>query len=136
MSGAWDYSLWSGANPSAKKDEGDFGSLDLFLALGKAASMAEGKRGKTEMQLLVRQFETFFAVMSEQTDKADRNKFTWKFYVPYFAEMKQKNYVEPFVYYISQSSGNEEALKWLAEKKGLVGDFLAWSKLYNWPQTD
>ena len=121
---------------SAKKDEGDFTALDVVLAMGKAASMAESKKGKSEMQLLVRQFETFFAIMSEQSDKADRNKFTWKFYVPYFAEMKQKNYVEPFVYYISQSSGNQEALKWLADKKALVGDFLAWSKLYNWPETE
>jgi tetratricopeptide (TPR) repeat protein len=121
---------------SAKKDEGDFGSIDLILALGKAASMTEKNKGKTEMQLLVGQFETFFAIMSEQSDKADRSKFTWKFYVPYFNEMKQKNFVEPFVYYIAQGDGNEETLKWLAGNKARVGDFLAWSKLYTWPQAD
>jgi Flp pilus assembly protein TadD len=123
-------------DPSAKKDEGDFGAIDLVLGLGKAASMTERNKGKTDMQLLVGQFETFFAIMSEQNDRADRSKFTWKFYVPYFTEMKQKNYVEPFVYYIAQIDGNEEAQKWLAGNKARVGDFLAWSKLYKWPQAD
>ena len=121
---------------SAKKDEGDFGSIDLILALGKAASLTEKDKGKTQIQLLVEQFETFFAIMFEQSDKADRSKFTWKVYVPYFAEMKQKNYVEPFVYYITQSDGNEETLKWLAGNKARVGDFLAWSRLYKWPPAE
>jgi predicted Zn-dependent protease len=135
----------TGANPnqinifmdtSAKKDEGDFGAIDLALGLGKAASMTEKNKGKTEMQLLVGQFETFFAIMSEQSDRADPSKFTWKFYVPYFTEMKQKNYVEPLVYYITQTDGNEETLKWLAGNKARVGDFLTWSKLYTWPHPD
>jgi len=121
---------------SAKKDEGDFGSIDLILGISKAANMTEKNKGKSEMQLLIRQFETFLAVMSEQSDKADRNKFTWKFYSPYFAEMKQRNFVEPFVYYITQSDGKEETLKWLGANKARVGDFLAWSKLYKWPQAD
>lgn len=123
-------------DPSAKKDEGDFGAIDLALGLGKAASMTEKNKGKTQMQLLVGQFETFFAIMSELSEKADRSKFTWNFYAPYFAEIKQKNYLEPFVYYITQSDGNEETLKWLAGNKARVGDFLVWSKLYKWPQAD
>jgi tetratricopeptide (TPR) repeat protein len=121
---------------SAKKDEGDFGSIDLILALGKAASMTEKNKGKTPIQLLVGQFETFFAIMSERSDQKDRSKFTWKVYMPYFAEMKRRNFVEPFVYYITQSDGNEETLKWLASNKSRVGDFLAWSKFYKWPQAD
>ena len=121
---------------SAKKDEGDFGAIELALGLTKAASMTEKNKGKTGIQLLVGQFETFFAIMSEQSDRADRSKFTWKYYVPYFNEMKQKSYVEPFVYYITQSDGNEETLKWLADNKARVGDFLAWSRLYKWPQAD
>jgi hypothetical protein len=123
-------------NTSAKKDEGDFGAIELALSLTKAAGMTEKNKGKTPMQLLVQQFETFFAIMSEQSDKADRSKFTWKFYVPYFSEMKEKKHLEAFVYFITQSDGNEETLKWLAANKTRVGDFLAWSKFYKWPQTD
>jgi hypothetical protein len=121
---------------SAKKDEGDFGTIELALSLTKAASMSEKNKGKTQAVLLVEQFETFFAIMSEQSDKGDRSKFAWKYYVPYFNEMKQKRFVEPFVYYITQSDGNEETLNWLAANKARVGDFLAWSRLYTWPRAD
>ncbi|HWN11013.1 MAG TPA: tetratricopeptide repeat protein [Pyrinomonadaceae bacterium] len=121
---------------AAKKDEGDFGSIDLILGLGKAASMTGSNKGKSEMQLLVGQFETFLAIMSEQSGKADRSKFTWKFYAPYFFEMKQKNYVEPFVYYITQVDGKEETAKWLATNKTRVADFLAWSKSFKWPESE
>lgn len=121
---------------SAKKDEGDFGAIDIVLGLAKAANMPEQNKNKTEMQLLVQQFDTFFAILSEQNDKGDTSKFTWQFYVPYFNAMKQKGYVEPFVYYINQSSGNEEVAKWLTSNPGRVDAFLAWSKGYLWPEVD
>jgi hypothetical protein len=122
-------------DPSSKKDEGDFGALDLAMGLTRAAGMTEKNKGKTEMQLLVGQFQTFFAVLSEQSEKADRNKFVWKYYAPYFAEMKQKDQVEAFVYYIAQYD-NKEAAKWLADNKARVDDFLAWSKSYKWPAAE
>jgi tetratricopeptide (TPR) repeat protein len=134
-----------GANPNqinifmdaaAKKDEGDFGALETALGLTKAASMTEKNKGKTQVQLLVEQFETFFAIMSEQNEKGNRGKFAGKYYVPYFNEMKQKKFVEPFVYYITQSDSNEETLKWLAANKARVGDFLSWSRFYAWPRAD
>ncbi|HEV7683650.1 MAG TPA: tetratricopeptide repeat protein [Pyrinomonadaceae bacterium] len=123
-------------NTNTKKDEGDFGTIELALGLTRAASMTEKNKGKTQIQLLVGQFETLFAIMSEQSDKEIRGKFAGKYYVPYFNEMKQKNFVEPFVYYITQSDGNEETLKWLAANKARVGDFLTWSKFYTWPGAD
>jgi hypothetical protein len=120
-------------DPSTKKDEGDFGAIDLSMGLTRAVGMTEKDKGKTEMQLLVDQFNSFFAIMSEQSDKADLSKFTWKYYVPYFAELKRKDLVEPFVYFITQADDNEETAKWLAENKPRVGDFLTWSKFYKWP---
>lgn len=120
----------------AKKDEGDFTPMDLILGLGKAGSMTEKNKGKSELQLLVGQFELFLAVMSEQSGKADRSKFTWKFYAPYFFEMKQKNYVEPFVYYIMQADGKEETANWLGSNKARVAEFLAWSKSFKWPDSE
>jgi len=119
---------------AAKKDEGDFTVMDFVLGTGGAMAMSEENKGKTEMRLLTERFERFFGIMSEQQPKADRNSFTWKFYAPYFIELKQKKFVEPFVYYISQADGNEETVKWLAANKARVGDFLAWSKLYKWPE--
>lgn len=121
---------------SAKKDEGDFGAIDMSMGLTRAVGMTEKNKGKTEMQLLVDQFNSFFAIMSEQSDKADMSKFTWKYYAPYFAELKQKDLVEPFVYFITQMDNNQETAKWLAENKTRVGDFLTWSKFYKWPAAE
>ena len=125
-------------DPAPKKDEGDFAAIDLALGLTRAANMTEQNKdkNKTEMQLLVGQFETFFAIMSEQNDNGDKSKFTWQFYVPYFNELKQKGYVEPFVYYINQTSSNQEVAKWLTSNKGKVDAFLAWSRGYRWPSVD
>jgi tetratricopeptide (TPR) repeat protein len=121
---------------SGKKDEGDFDVVALILGMGKAAGLTEENKNKTEMQLLAEQFGTLFAIMSEQSDKSDKSKFTWKFYVPYFGEMKRKNYVEPFVYYVNQSSGNAEVQTWLTNNKARVNEFLAWSKSYPWPKAE
>ncbi len=117
---------------SAKKDEGDFSVMDMVLGMGTALGITEKSKGKSETQLLVGQFERYLAIMSEQGGKADRSKFTWKFYAAYFLEMKQKNYVEPFVYYITQVDGKEENAKWLSANKIRVADFLAWSKSFEW----
>lgn len=117
---------------NTKKDEGDFGSLEMVLGLGSALNMTEKNKGKTEMQLLVGQFETLFAIMSEQSDKGNKGQFAWQYYVPYFSELKRKNYVEPFVYYINQVGGSEEVQPWLAKNKGRVDEFLTWSKGYGW----
>jgi tetratricopeptide (TPR) repeat protein len=49
----------------SKKDEGDFEPVDLFLKLAKASNLTEEKKNKSEMELLVDNFQAFFAVLSE-----------------------------------------------------------------------
>jgi tetratricopeptide (TPR) repeat protein len=119
---------------NAKKDEGDFGAIDLVVGLSKAAERTEKNKDKSAMQLLVGNFETTFAILGEQ--KADRSKFTWKYYVPYFAELKKQGHVEAFVYYTHQRSGSAEVSEWLNQNRGRVESFLAWSKSYPWPKMD
>lgn len=119
---------------SAKKDEGDFGGVDVALGLIKAAERTEDKKGKTEMQLLVGSFETTFAILSEQ--KPDNSKFVWKYYVPYFAEMKKHGHVEAFVYYTHQRRTSPEINEWLSQHRNTVASFLAWSKSYSWPKME
>lgn len=119
---------------AAKKDEGDFSVMDVVLGMGAALGMSEKNKGKSEIELLVGQFERYLAIMSEHSGKADRSKFTWKFYAPYFFEMKQKNFVEPFIYYVTQADGREETMNWLGANNTRVADFLAWSKSYKWPE--
>jgi Tfp pilus assembly protein PilF len=119
-----------------KKDEGDFSSIDVFMGLARAANYTEKNKGKNEMQLLVANFESLFAFLSESTSKADRSKFTWQYYVPYFVEMKNKGHVEAFAYYINQRGSTPGVDEWLQRNQNKVLDFLTWSKNYQWPKID
>ena len=123
-------------DPSPKNDEGDFGSIDLVMGLLRAGNLTEEKKKKSEMQLLVANFETLFGIFSEQVDKSDRSKFAWKYYVPYFVALKKQGHTEAFVYYVNQQSAIAGVPEWLEHNKSKVAEFLAWSKSYDWPKMD
>jgi len=118
-----------------KKDEGDFESVAFFLSLMKAANYTEKNKDKTELQLLIDNFNSLFGMLSEST-KADLSKFTWKYYVPYFIELKQQGHTETFVYYVHRKSTIAGVNKWLDHNQSKVADFLAWSKAHRWPKLD
>ena len=117
---------------NGKKDEGDFGAVELTLGLSRAASTTEEKKNKSEAEQLVDQLSTFLAVVSELDPKEDKSKFTWRYYVPYFVELKKRNYVEPFAYYISQTSGISGVAEWMKANEGKVSEFVSWSKSFQW----
>jgi outer membrane protein assembly factor BamD (BamD/ComL family) len=117
-----------------KKDEGDFGSLDLILGIVGAANMTEEKKNKSEIERLVDRLDSFFAIVSEGDPKGDKAKFTYRYYIPYFIELKNKKYVEPFAYYISQSTDLKGVPEWLAANQSRVNEFLTWSRNYQWPK--
>lgn len=115
------------------KDEGDFTSMEIILSLSNVATSTEKNKGKSEVERLVHQLDTFLAVVSGGDSKADNSKFTWRYYIPYFVELKKRNYVAPFGYYISQSSNSSGVQEWLEANAGLVREFVSWSKSYRWP---
>lgn len=119
-------------NTSPKKDEGDFSTMDMVVSLGGALAISEKNKGKSELESFIGQVHKFFAVLVEQSDKADKSKFAWKHYVPYFVEMEKRNFVEPFAYYISQGSKMEGVEEWLKANEARVSEFLSWSRSYQW----
>jgi len=121
---------------SDKKDEGDFGGVDVLIGLSKAGEHLGKNKDKTKAELGVGQFELIFSVLAEQNSKEKQSKFAWKYYVPYFTEMKSRNYVEPFYYYINRRSEDPEVQKWLEGNFRRVNEFLSWSKQYQWPKVD
>jgi tetratricopeptide (TPR) repeat protein len=121
---------------SAKKDEGDFGSIDLILGLSKAVSLSEENKNKSEAEKLISQFDTVLAVLSEMESKKLQSSFTGKYYAPYFIELKRLKYVEPFVYYTHRGSNLPGVEKWLEQNNARVEEFLNWSKNYRWPRVE
>jgi tetratricopeptide (TPR) repeat protein len=118
------------------KDEGDFGSIEMFMGLMKAASYTEKNKDKNEMQLLADNFENLFAVISESPNKGDRTKFTWTYYLPYFLELKKQGHTETFAYFINQRSNLPEVNSWLQLHQDKISNFLLWSRNYHWPKVD
>jgi hypothetical protein len=121
---------------SPKKDEGDFGAIDLGMGLSKASDSLEENKGKTKAQLAVEQLNTFLSILSELDQKENKSKFVFVYYVPYFIELKKRNYVEPFYYYISRSSNDPEVEKWLSDNFRRVSEFLTWSKQFQWAKVN
>lgn len=118
---------------SPKTDEGNFEVIDLTMGLAKASDSLEKNKGKSTAELAVEQLNTFLSILSELDEKENRSKFVFVYYLPYFSELKKRNYVEPFYYYISKSGNNPEVQKWLDGNFRRVSEFLTWSKQYRWP---
>lgn len=131
-----------GANPNemtifmdmgGKKDEGDFTSIDVILGLSAAAARTEKNKDKTQAEMLVEQMKTVLNVLSESPERKNENSFVHQYYVPYFAELKQRGHVEAFTYYALMSSGLPGVSEWVNSHSGRVQQFLIWSKQYRWP---
>jgi tetratricopeptide (TPR) repeat protein len=142
------YSLWYGVirgnmtpdgkggttvkvNPAQSKDEGDLTQLDLHITLSRIAAMAE--TDKTEIQRMAFQVEALLGVIASTPAAKDRSTFMGSYYMPYFLEMREKKFVEPFVYYISQRTPFPGVKEWLTANTERVNAFLSWSRSYEWP---
>jgi Tfp pilus assembly protein PilF len=117
-----------------KTDEGDFGAVDLGLVSIRALRYSDEYTGKSEIELITHEFNEFFSVMSEIDSTNKGIGFVWNYYVPYFIEMKRKNYIEPFCYYIYQTSNVKGIQEWLDKNSAKADEFLSWSKDYKWSE--
>jgi tetratricopeptide (TPR) repeat protein len=120
---------------NAKKDEGDFAGIDMFLGLAAAVDMSDKDKGKpkTEAERLVGQFDSLITMIGEQEAKRKQTTFVFQYYVPYFEEMKRRGLVEAFVYNALQSTGLPGVREWIDANSGHVMQFLLWNKNYQWP---
>jgi len=120
-------------NQNQPKDEGDLAKLDLHLSLSKAVSMnSPGER--TPVQRIVDQLSQLFSLYGGLDPGDDKGTFVWTYYMPFMVEMQKKNFVEPFVYYVSQRTDLVGVREWLAVNRERVLAFLEWAKAYPFPK--
>ena len=55
-------------------------------------------------------------------------------YRPYFCEIANRKFAEPFAYYIAQSAQSDEVERWLTLNAVRVQEFLTWSENYQGPK--
>jgi len=120
-------------NPNQKKDEGNLQVLDTDISMSKVVAF-KSSAGKSQMQSLYEQVDSLFKMYGTRPAGEDKDKMLWTYYMPYVVEMQQKNFVEPFVYYISQRTTIPGVREWLVANPDRVAAFLDWSKNYSWPR--
>jgi hypothetical protein len=110
--------------------EGDLTQLDAALVTSKAAAAAPGK---PQIQLLIDQVDNLYGAYAMIQPGNDKDTFLWKYYIPYVVEMKKNGFVEPFVYYVNQSTNLPGVRDWLMAHPDRINAFLQWSRTYGWP---
>jgi Tfp pilus assembly protein PilF len=118
--------------PKPKTDEGDFSVLDALIASTHRAFLDKVDGGTPEIQALVAQVDTLFSSLPLKPDGAAAGSFVNTHYIPFFVELKQRNYVEPFVYWASQRAPVPGVREWLTANRPRVGEFLDWAAKYDW----
>ncbi len=118
-------------NPAKKTTEGELLQLDTFIALSQLDT-ASLPRTTPPGARVVRLFTSYLNAVAGYDAGKDASTFLWTYYVPYFKQMRERDFVEPFVYHVSRSVGMPGAQDWLAENKPRVDAFLAWDKTYAW----
>jgi len=124
-------------DPSSRKEEGDFTSVELVLQISRAAGSMDKKDKsdkKSEGEVQVHQWKLFLDVLTEGQGRKKQTELIFNYYVPYFLEMNKRGFVEPFVYYILQKTNTPGVTEWLAANQPKVNDFLEWSRQYGWPK--
>ncbi len=108
-------------NPNEPKNEGDFSGATLLLSMSAALQLAKRAKGEiTEKESLKSILESLVSFVSESKEK-DHPGFVFRFYMPYYRELKSKGCVSILTDYIFQY------------KEEYAGLFLDWSGKYEWP---
>jgi tetratricopeptide (TPR) repeat protein len=116
-----------------KLDEGDFTAIDALIDTTQATAMKAMDDGESEMQALVGQLTSVMARIANRNPASDRGTFVGRFYVPYFAEMWELNFIEPFAYWISQRAPVPGVTEWINAHETQVRAFINWSNKRLWP---
>jgi hypothetical protein len=113
-----------------KPAENSFISTDLILAIGAGLDFDKKNKKSTEAEQFIRKFESVCSSIKET--KKDNYGFYWDYYVPYFTEMKDKNFLTTFSYIAFASSGDPDVAKWLKAHTNELREFYEWSKGFEW----
>lgn len=117
-----------------KTDQGDFTKFEAQLVPAFAAFNRKLDSGTPEVQALIEQVDQLLGTLPVSPSGAAATSFVNTHYVPFFVELKQKNFVEPFVYWASQRAPVPGVIDWLKANEPRVRTFLAWASTYSWPK--
>jgi tetratricopeptide (TPR) repeat protein len=118
------------ASPDNKEKPNNFSTVEFALSMASVLDYDSTIKNKTAVEKFVRKFEMVISSMKEA--EKDNYGFYWDFYVPFFLEMKEKNFIETFAYIVFASSGDPDVTTWLSSHKESVRNFYEWSDAFKW----
>jgi tetratricopeptide (TPR) repeat protein len=114
-----------------KKKDDDFSSAELMLSLvASSNSVPDSLGAKTDADRLSYKLQLLTGLITE-TDKKDKGFFK-TFYVPFFAEMKKKDFMTTACYIALSSSGKEDIEKWIEDYPLKIELFYDWFEKFSW----
>jgi tetratricopeptide (TPR) repeat protein len=113
-----------------KKRENDFSNTELIFSLTSAMDNSEPFKNENDAERLKRKLDFLVSSMAEGKKKG--KGFFWDFYVPFFADMKSKEFLGTACYIVHAGAGKEEIKQWIKDNEDKVTDFYAWVKGYSW----
>ncbi|MEZ4828037.1 MAG: tetratricopeptide repeat protein, partial [Bacteroidia bacterium] len=115
---------------SGKPNENSFTTTDLSLAISAAMDFDKKYKKKTEIEHFIRKFEIVCSSLKET--RKDNYGFFWDYYVPYFIELKDKDFIETLAYIVFASDDNPDTVKWLKGHQNEIDEFFEWTDSYEW----
>ena len=100
-----------------------------MLALSAALDNDSSYKQKTAVEKFIRKFSPLCGYLKE-TEK-DNYGFYWDYYVPYFTEMYDKDFITTFAY-IAFSSKTADVKDWLDLHKTEIEKIYKWSEGFKW----
>ena len=121
-------------SPDANNDEGDFLAAEFILSATVAAEHLPESKDQTPLMNTLDRFGSLFTFFGKIDAEKERHGFAWAHYVPYFAELKELGFTEPFVYHTHQIVAWDGIGEWIDANGEQMEKFLSWSRAYReWP---
>ena len=104
--------------------ESEFGAAEMMIAMLEASNSLDENMGKSEEELFIENTTSFFKVLGE-LKKEDNSGLWWNFYVPFFYEIANSEYIETYCHYISVGS-KEKSAGWINENPHKLDVFFSY----------
>ncbi len=113
-----------------KPAENSFTSTELMLALSSALDYDKKYKKEKEVQRFIRKLDLVCSSLNDT--QGDNSGFYWDYYVPFFTEMKDREFIETFAYIALASSDESTVAKWLKTHTHETDRFFEWVDAFQW----
>ena len=115
-------------DPESLDDPEGIGALDMMLKFQRAGRHMKLFEGKSEMELVVGDYESILQMIVELEEEKRGNGFFWEYYAKYFGELHKAGHTKAFVYHIFQGADMEGVSTWLRDHYKEHEAFLRWNE--------